>query len=130
MTSSNGRDRFWRDSFVAAAVVLAIAMIGSATDAATRDRRCYNLQYRETRTFLEKDITPGDRLGVDSLDLTDEELQRLDAPHERWMRRLERRFERREEIVGCSRASSTVRMQALEDAMNDMADKRNAEGRP
>lgn len=52
MTSSNGRDRFWRDSFVAAAVVLAIAVIGSAADAATRDQRCYNLQYRETRTLL------------------------------------------------------------------------------
>ncbi len=126
MTSSNGRDRFWRDSFVAAAVVLAIAVIGSAADAATRDRRCYNLQYRETRTFMEKDITPGDRLGVDIWKLTDEELAALDAPHERWMRRLERRFERRQEIAGCSRASGTVRTQALDDAMNDMADKRNA----
>ena len=61
MTSSNGRDRFWRDSFVAAAVVLAIAVIGSAADAATRDQRCDNLQYRETRTLLEKVIAPEDR---------------------------------------------------------------------
>ncbi len=128
MTSSNGRDRFWRDSFVAAAVVLAIAVIGSAADAATRDQRCYNLQYRETRTLLERIIAPEDRPDVDDiLALTDEELQRLEASERRLLRRLERRFERREEIVGCSRASDSVKVQAAGDAMNDVADKRNAD---
>ena len=63
----------------------------------------------------------------DILALTDEELQRLEASERRLLRRLERRFERREEIVGCSRASDSVKVQEAGDAINDVADKRNAD---
>ena len=110
------RRRFWSDNLLVVVGVALVLAIGSVADAATREARCYRVLYQMFNTFLERDISPGDRLGMGVWSLTDEQLDQLDAPHDRRMQRLKRRFERRLGIAGCWNSSNEETMRALNDA--------------